>query len=104
MEEIEKRVDALEKEHVRTGEQIKTLFNRQDEIKGLMSSIQKMTISLELLAKAQQATEVKVGKMSSDIDEIKSKPAKRWDSVTNLALTAIVTALMTLILTGIGLK
>ena len=85
-------------------EQIKTLFNRVDEQKTLTESVHKLAISLERLTSAQKSTADKVDDLTGDVEELKNKPAKRWDSATTVVITVIITAVVTFILTQIGLK
>ena len=85
-------------------EQIKTLFTRVDEQKTLTESVHKLAISLERLTSAQKSTADKVDDLTSDVEELKTKPAKRWDSATTVVITAIITAVITFIFTKIGLK
>ena len=85
-------------------EQIKTLFTRVDEQKTLTESVHKLALSLERLTSAQKSTADKVDDLTSDVDELKNKPAKRWDSAATVAITAIITAVIPFIFTKIGLK
>ena len=85
-------------------EQIKTLFTRVDEQKTLTESVHKLALSLERLTSAQKSTADKVDDLTSDVDELKNKPAKRWESAATVAITAIITAVITFIFTKIGLK
>ena len=85
-------------------EQIKTLFTRVDEQKTLTEIVHKLALSLERLTSAQKSTADKVDDLTSDVDELKNKPAKRWDSAATVAITAIITAVITFIFTKIGLK
>lgn len=85
-------------------EQIKTLYARVDEQKTLTESVHKLAISLERLTSAQKSTADKVDDLTSDVEELKTKPAKRWDSATTVVITAIITAVITFIFTKVGLK
>ncbi len=85
-------------------EQIKTLFTRVDEQKTLTESVHKLALSLERLTSAQKSTADKVDDLTSDVEELKTKPAKRWDSATTVVITAIITAMITFIFTKVGLK
>ena len=85
-------------------EQIKTLFTRVNEQKTLTDSVHKLAISLERLTSAQKFTADKVDDLTGDVEELKNKPAKRWDSATTVVITAIINAGITFILTQVGLK
>ena len=85
-------------------EQIKTLFNRVNEQKTLTDSVHKLAISMERLTSAQKNIADKVDDLTGDVDELKNKPAKRWDSATTVVVTAIITAVVTFVFTQIGLR
>ena len=70
----------------------------------LYSSLPKMCIRDRLLASNQERSNKKMAKISSEIEEIKEKPAKRWESVVTNVIVAIITALITYALTAAGLK
>ncbi len=96
--------DVMLEKQARMEEQIKTLFTRVDEQKTLTESVHKLAISLERLTSAQKTTADKVDSLTSDVEELKNKPAKKWDSVTTVVITAIITAVLTFFFTQIGLK
>jgi len=81
-------------------EQIKTLFKQQDEIKELTVSVQKIALALERQGVALQSTEKKVDGVKQDVDEIKSKPAKRWDAV----IAAVISGIVMFLLGHFGMK
>jgi len=82
------------------GEQIKTLFKNQAEIKELTETVQKLAIALEKQGMALSSTEKKVDSVKLDVDEIKAKPAKRWDTI----IAAIITGVVGFLLARFGLK
>ncbi len=84
----------------RMDEQIKTLFKQQAEIKELTETVQKLAIALERQGVALQSTEKKVDAVKGDVDEIKSKPAKRWDAI----IAALITGVVCYVLGRLGLK
>lgn len=84
----------------RMDEQIKTLFKQQAEIKELTETVQKLAIALEKQGVALQSTEKKVDAVKGDVDEIKSKPAKRWDAI----IAALITGVVCYVLGRLGLK
>lgn len=81
-------------------EQIKTLFKQQDEIKELTMSVQKIALALERQGVALQSTEKKVDGVKQDVDEIKSKPARRWDAV----IAAVISGIVMFLLGHFGMK
>ena len=47
-------------------------------------------MALEKQGMALQSTDKKVDGVKSDVDEIKQKPAKRWDAIVAAIISAIV--------------
>lgn len=103
-EELTKKVIELDERTTRHTEQLKTAFNQISEAKNIAEGVHKLATTVELLVHELKSTNEKVDKISGEIEEIKEKPAKRWDSVTTVAITAIVTAVITYFLTQLGLK
>lgn len=104
VEEITKRVFNLDEITARHDEQIKTCFNRIAEAKSIVESVHKLTTTVELLARAQQETNSKMDKLTVDIEDIKRRPSKRWDSVVTVTITALITALVTFAFAELGLR
>ena len=71
-------------------EQIKTLFKNQAEIIELTETVQKIAIALEKQGMALQSQEKKLDGVKSDVDEIKSKPGKRWDAIIAAVISGVV--------------
>ena len=82
------------REQARMGEQIKGALKRIDEQKQLAESVQTLAFTVRDLANEQKATSKAVSSLRSDVDEIKERPAKRWDGATTVAVTAFVTAVI----------
>ncbi len=64
---------------------------------------------IRLLEIAQAETKTQYGQimeslggLRADINELKGKPAKRWDSVVDKVLLAVIAAIMAYIMTQIG--
>ena len=74
----------------RMEEQIKTLFKQQEEIKSLTETVQRLAIAIERQGTALQSTEKKVDGVRIEVDEIKSKPGKRWETIIAAVITGIV--------------
>ncbi len=96
----EEKLAQIVEAQVRMEEQIKTLFKQQAEIKELTETVQKIAIALEKQGMALQSTEKKVDGVKNDGDEIKSKPAKRWDAI----IAAIISGIVMFLLGHFGLK
>ena len=73
-------------------EQVKTLFERLGNLEKLTESVNKMAISLERVTNKLTATEERVNHIADDVDEIKDKPAKRWDLIVTTVISGLVGA------------
>ena len=103
-EQFEAQLNEIIKEQARMSEQIKGALKRIDEQKALTESVHKLALSVEKLTLVQHQTEQKVDSLTRDVDEIRQRPAKKWETVITVGITAFVTALVTLVLTKVGLK
>lgn len=83
-------------------EQVKTLFRQQEEQRKLTDSVHQLALSVRELTVKQTSIGTDVAGLRKDVDEIKGKPAKRWDALITTALTGavgvLVGALMALII------
>jgi prefoldin subunit 5 len=104
MDDLNTTVSRLSMDMARVDEQIKTLFKQQAEIKALTETVQKLAMSIERQGLSLKTTDEKLDGVKQDVDEMKSKPAKRWDNLISIAISVVVTALITYVLTVTGLK
>ena len=96
MEDIERTV-------VQHTEQIKTLFSRVEQQEKMMQSINDLTLSVKELALGQKNLKEDVTTLRGDVDEIKSKPGKKWEDVTGKILWAVLAAAIGVFLGKFGL-
>lgn len=102
-EELTKRVIELDEKTIKHAEQIKTCFNQIEDTRALTGSVQELATSVRLLTEAQKGMNDKIDALSKDMDELKQRPVKHWNTLTTVMLTAIASAIVTRILTGLGL-
>ena len=74
----------------RQEEQIKGLCKRMDNLEKLTESVNSLALSVERLTTQQKTTDDKVDILSGEVNEIKEKPAKHWET----AIAAIISALV----------
>lgn len=101
--DLDQRVNTLEKEHAAAEEQHKTLFRRVENLEKEQKTMQAFAVSLEKLANAVGSTEKKVDGLCKDVEAIKAKPGKRWETVTTDIVKIIVAAVIGFLLAKIGL-
>ena len=66
-------------------------------------TLHKLATSVELMAFQLKTMNNKFDSLQEDVESIKEKPGKRWDSIVDKVLWGIVGALLTYILSQIGL-
>ena len=76
----------------RQEEQIRGLARRMDNLEKLTESVNKLAISVERLTAQQAATDTQIETLTGDVNDLKEKPAKRWDLVVTALITAIISA------------
>jgi len=84
----------------RQEEQIKGLARRMDNLEKLTESVNKLAISVERLTSQQATTEGQITALTTDVTELKDKPAKRWETVVAAIISALVGAGITLLIKG----
>ena len=110
-EELTKKYLEADERITRHTEQIKTCFNQIAETRDMAESVHKLATSIEILTVQQkasndkiEASNTKIDTLTSDVEEIKSKPAKKWDNAVWLVVTAIIGAILGMLLHQIGLE
>lgn len=65
--------------------------------------LHKLTTSVAVIAEQLKTMNSSVTTLKQDVEEMKEKPAKRWDSVVDKIIWAVVAALIGFLLAQIGL-
>lgn len=101
--ELEREISTLREKQAAADEQHKTIFRRLDKQDEMIDSVQRLANSVERLTLKQETTQNKVDSLCEDLDEIKSRPGRRWEGVVQNAIYAVVGALVMFVLTRLGL-
>ena len=102
-EQLTEEVIRLEKTQAAQQEQIKTLFGRVDKQDALIEVLRTQTATIGTLADGQARIEKKVNGLTGEIDEIKAKPAKKWENAVDIVFKLILTAAIGILLARVGL-
>lgn len=86
------------------GVRIDGALKRIDEQKQLADSIHMLALSVRDLTNAQKNTSDAIKTLRDDVDELKGKPAKRWESVVGAILAAISGGAITYLFWLVGLE
>lgn len=75
-------------------QQITDIVRRLDNMEELTASIHDMAISITKLTDNTESMKEHVKRISADVDELKTKPAKRWESVVAALIAGCVGAVL----------
>ncbi len=103
-EQLTAKVLELDERSIRHTEQLKSAFIRIDELHALTDSVHRMATAMEVLMSAQKSTEKKVDTLSRDMEEIKQKPARRWEDSVRTVIEIVLAAVVGYVLLKMGLK
>lgn len=76
---------------------------RLDEVEKKLADNDEMLASIARLDQRQKDMDTDVKEIKTDVKALAVKPAKRWESVVDKALMALVTALVGYVLIKLGL-
>ena len=94
--EIEHRLTEVESRSKSNAHRLDEMEKRQDDLDELVSTV-------KVLADREVRVENDVKEIKDDVKSLKIKPLKRWDSVVNTVLIALVTAIAGFLLARLGL-
>lgn len=103
LEELTQKYIGLDERVTRHTEQIKTCFGQISDLKSLAEGVKDLAVSVQLMAHEQKDLGHKVDGLASDLEEIKERPGKRWDSAVKTIVTAVITAIVAFLLGKFGL-
>ena len=94
--EIEHRLTEVESRSKSNAHRLDEMEKRQDDLDELVSTV-------KVLADREVRVENDVKEIKDDVKSLKIKPLKRWDSIVNTVLIALVTAIAGFLLARLGL-
>ncbi|MDD6682619.1 MAG: hypothetical protein PUE61_05580 [Clostridiales bacterium] len=80
-DEMEKIVSSLRAQYAAMRRDMKTAFRRIDEQTKLTDTVHQLALSIRDLANKQDSTQSDVIRISRDVEELKGRSGKRWDSI-----------------------
>ena len=81
----------------------KSNAHRLDEVEKKLADNDEMLASIARLDQRQKDMDTDVKEIKADVKALAGKPAKRWESVVDKALMAVVTAIVGYIVIKLGL-
>ena len=101
--DLGERVLELEKTQAAAEEQHKTLFRRVANLEEEQKIMHAFAVSLEKMATSVGNVEKKVDTMCKEVEDIKAKPAKRWETMGMKLLELLLAAVAGYMLSKMGL-
>ena len=97
-DEIGNKISALESEQARQGVKIDNIACELREVKEngkeiskLVESVHDLALSVKEIAIKQENYSEKTDRNGNAIEELKSKPSKRWDIIISVIITLVLT-------------
>ena len=94
---------SLEHRVTEVEERSKSNTHRIEKLEDLTTAINKMVVSVEKLAFKQDAMHNTVTELKTDVETLKSEPAKRWKFVVEKTIYIVVAAVVGFMLARVGL-
>ena len=93
--QIERELSEIKAKQAAAEEQHKTIFHRLDKQDKMIEVVQGLVCAVDHMS-------TRLDTACNDLNEIKSKPAKRWETVTMKIVEIVVAALVGFILAKMG--
>lgn len=84
-------------------ERSKSNTHRLDEIEKRQDNLDELVSTVKVLANREERVEEDVKEIKTDVKNLTSKPAKKWDNLINQIITIVVAAVAGFILAKFGL-
>ena len=84
-------------------ERAKSNSHRLDEVEKRQDDLDELVSTVKVLAVREENVETDVKEIKSDVKSLTNKPAKRWDSMVEKVVWAVVAAVVGFMLAQIGL-
>lgn len=91
----ERRLTEVEDRAKSNSKRLEEVEKRQDNLDSLVASV-------AVMAKEQEYIKTDVTEIKSDVKSLTEKPAKRWDSIVEKVIWALLAAVITFCLAQIG--
>lgn len=99
---LEHELAEIKAKQAAADEQHKHIFERLDKQDQMIESVHSLALSVDRLAQQQGVMRQQVDDMAVDLTDIKSKPARRWETVTMDIVKIVVAALVGYLLSKMG--
>lgn len=88
---------------VKVEERSKSNTHRIDKLEESTEAINRLAVSIQVMAEKQDYVANTVDKLDSKVTALEQKPLKRWDSLAEKSIWAVLAAIITFLLGHFGL-
>lgn len=96
-------LDELGQGLVRLDERVNAHEQRIKGLEGLTKAVSELASSMQAMVIKQEGFGRQVESLTADIQSIKEKPSKRWDSIIDKCITAAAAALIGYLFSKLGI-
>lgn len=79
---------------------VKTIFKRMDEQLSITKAVYDLAAEIRVMNNRLQTMEKGQIELKKDVEELKTKPAKRWDALIGAIITAVVSLVVGAVIGG----
>lgn len=101
--QFERELAEIKAKQAAADEQHKTIFRRLDKQDEMIESVHSLARSVDRLTAQQGDMRRQMDGLSSDLDDLKAKPAKRWETITMDIIKLVAAAVVGFVLSRLGL-
>lgn len=76
---------------------------RIKNLEGESSVLHQLSTSVAVMAEQMKTMNTSVSALADEVEELKEKPGKRWDSLVDKIVWAVAAALLSFVITQLGL-
>ena len=87
----------------RVDQRCKSNTHRLEEVEKRQDNLDKLASSVAALATKQEDMDGDVKEIKADVKALNAKPGKRWESIVDKAIWAVLAAMIAFVLARIGL-
>lgn len=96
-------MDEIKELLIRVDDRSKSNSHRLEELEKRQDNLDSLVSSVNVLATKQNVMEADVKEIKADVKNITAKPGKRWDSIVDKLIWAVLAAFAAYVLARIGL-
>lgn len=86
-----------------TADRCKSNTHRLDKLEQQQETLNRLVTSVEVLATNQGHMQESLKNIQDDVDGMKEKPGKRWDSIVETIIKTVLAALVGFLIAQVGL-